>query len=185
MTNILVAYSSKYNSTAEIAKAIGEVIIKAGLVHTEVRPVEVITDVKGYDVVILGSAVYAGQWQPAAAAFLQKHQEALAKRRVWLFSSGPVGSGDLKTLLNGWEFPEVLLPFIDRIKPRDITVFQGSINPDSLNRIERFIVNTINAPTGDYRDWDQIHQWARNIASTLIHGDAAEYRPDHSVDWGA
>jgi menaquinone-dependent protoporphyrinogen oxidase len=170
MTEILVVYASKHNSTAEIAKAISEVLRQSGDFQVDIRSVEVVEDITPYDVVLLGSAVYAGNWQAAAAAFLQKHETELAQRAVWLFSSGPTGEGDPKTLMKGWELPEALRPIARRIKPRDVAVFSGKLDPASLNFFTRMLVKAINASAfriGDFRDWNMIRAWAAVIAQAL------------------
>jgi menaquinone-dependent protoporphyrinogen oxidase len=167
MTHILVTYASKHNATAEIACAIGEVIRQIDGSLVDVASVENVHDITPYDAVILGSAVYAGQWQKQAVDFLKQHETELAQRPVWLFSSGPVGEGDAKDLLNGWTFPEALQPVAERINPHDIILFHGSIDPLKLNFVERVVVKGIQAPTGDFRDWDVIRGWAYNIAQDL------------------
>jgi menaquinone-dependent protoporphyrinogen oxidase len=59
MKHILVAYASKYGSTAEIAKKIGEVLRGSGLEVNVVSATEV-ENISSYEAVILGSGVYAG-----------------------------------------------------------------------------------------------------------------------------
>jgi menaquinone-dependent protoporphyrinogen oxidase len=167
MTFILVTYASKHAATAEIARAIAEVLQEAKGTWVDSFPVGEVEDITPYDAVILGSAVYAGRWQDKAADFLRENEAQLAKRHVWLFSSGPVGEGDPKELTSGWTFPEGLKPVSERIKPHDIALFHGSIDPAKLNLVEKLMVKGINAPTGDFRDWDVIRGWAYNIAQTL------------------
>jgi hypothetical protein len=41
------------------------------------------------------------------------------------------------------------------------------MNPEVLNFFERWIVNKIKSPTGDFRDWEAISVWATSIAETL------------------
>jgi menaquinone-dependent protoporphyrinogen oxidase len=168
MTNILVTYASKHNATAEIATAIGAVLRQSDTFHVDIRPVETVEDIAPYAAVVLGSAVYAGQWQSSAADFLKQHNQALARRPVWLFSSGPTGEGDPKTLVKGWTFPQALQPLADHIKPRDIAVFHGKLDPRDLNLLERGIVKMVHAPTGDFRDWTVIREWASSIVQTLL-----------------
>jgi menaquinone-dependent protoporphyrinogen oxidase len=164
---VLVAYASKHGSTAEIARRIGSVLSSAGLA-TDVRSLD--NDVfalSDYTAVILGSAVYAGQWQKSAADFLQAQQHALTNRPTWLFSSGPTGEGDPVELLRGWRFPSALLPVADVIRPREIVVFSGEIDPSQLNFAEKLIVRGVKAATGDFRDWESITQWAESVATVL------------------
>ena len=163
---ILVAYASKYGATAEIARRIGAALEKAGLL-VEVLPAERVKDPSAYQAVILGSAVYAGQWRKEAAEFLQAHEQTLKGLPVWLFSSGPTGEGDPVELMKGWRFPETLQAAADRIGPRDTAFFMGDIDMQKLNLPEKMIVKAIKAPTGDFRDWDSIESWAASIAEEL------------------
>lgn len=163
---ILVAYASKYGATAEIAEAIGRTLAEAGQT-VEVHPVERVHDLAPYSAVVLGSAVYTGNWRKEAVAFLEEHERELAARPVWLFSSGPSGEGDPVELMKGWRFPEAQQAIADRIGPRDIAVFHGEIDTKKLNLAERLIVKAIKAPVGDYRDWQAISAWASGIAQTF------------------
>jgi menaquinone-dependent protoporphyrinogen oxidase len=165
--NILIAYASKYGATQEIAVKIGEVLRQAGL-KVEVLPVTGIRDLKPYSAVILGSAIYIGNWPKEAVAFVQTHEKTLADRPVWLFSSGPTGEGDPVKLVDGWRLPAAVQPSIDRIKPCDTVIFHGWINPQKINRIEKWAVQKlVKKPFGDFRDWTAITAWAASIATAL------------------
>jgi menaquinone-dependent protoporphyrinogen oxidase len=163
---VLVAYATKYGATTGIAEKIGQVLINSG-VDAEVLPAEGAGDLGPYTAVVLGSAVYAGQWRKQAAEFLQANEKVLAQRPVWLFSSGPTGRGDPVELMNGWRFPEALQPIADRIRPRDIAFFHGVIELEKLNFAEKMIIKGLKAPLGDFRDWDAITSWAQTIAEAL------------------
>lgn len=163
---VLVAYATKYGATAGIAERIGQTLQQAGLA-AEVRLAAGVRDLSPYDAVVLGSAVYTGQWRKEAVDLLTGHERALTDRPVWLFSSGPTGEGDPNELLNGWHFPESLEETAARIKPRDIAFFSGEIDPGKLTFVEKMLVKGINAPTGDYRDWEAIESWANSIADAL------------------
>jgi menaquinone-dependent protoporphyrinogen oxidase len=163
---VLVAYGTKYGSTAEIAGKIGEVLNDSGL-QTEVLPVKQTGDINQYDAVVLGSAVYVGQWRKEAVEFLKSNESILAGRPVWLFSSGPVGEGDPVELLKGWKFPDSLQSIIDHIHPRDVAVFHGNIDISRLNFIQKLAIKNVKAPIGDFRDWKAITAWAASIADAL------------------
>jgi menaquinone-dependent protoporphyrinogen oxidase len=167
MTRILVAYASKHHSTAEIADAIGEVLRHKTGAQVDVRSVETVNDAAPYDVVVVGSAVYMGQWQHTATDFLKRYERELSERPVWLFSSGPTGQGDPATLLRGWEFPEALQATALRIKPRGIGLFHGKLDPDELNFIEQAAIKLVHAEMGDFRDWAMIRLWAEQIVEAL------------------
>lgn len=163
---ILVAYATKYGATAEIAARIGEVLREAGLT-ADVLPADEVADLTPYGAVVLGSAVYIGQWRREAAVFLEANEAALSERPVWFFSSGPTGQGDPVELMKGWRFPEEQQAIAARIRPRDIAFFHGALNPKKLGLLDKLVVKGIKAPMGDYRDWDAISAWARTIAHAL------------------
>ena len=163
---VLVTYATKYGGTAEIAEKIGQVLREAGL-QADVLPADRVSDLTPYKAVVLGSGVYIGQWRKEAATFLKANEKALAERPVWLFSSGPTGEGDPVELTDGWRFPRPLQPIADRIRPRDVAVFHGVVDREKLNLIERWVIKNVNAPLGDFRDWDAITSWATAIADAL------------------
>lgn len=89
-SSVLVAYASAHGSTKGIAERIAARLSDREA-RVEVRPVGEVEDIDAYDSVILGSAVYGQSWIPDATAFLRRHADELALRRVWLFSVGSFG----------------------------------------------------------------------------------------------
>ena len=166
MEKILVAYATKHGSTEKIAEKIGEVLRQAEL-PTDVVPVERVRDLTAYKAIILGSAVYVGNWRNEAVEFLKKNLQALAERPVWLFSSGPTGEGDPVELLKGWRIPGKLQPLVDEIKPRDIAVFHGSLEMEKMDFMEKWMIKNVKAPVGDFRDWEAVTAWAVSIGESL------------------
>jgi menaquinone-dependent protoporphyrinogen oxidase len=164
--SVLVAYASKYGGTAGIAEKIGQVLTAAGL-QVEVLPASGIRDLSAYEAVVLGSGVYIGSWRKEAVKFLEANEKALAERPVWLFSSGPTGEGDPVKLTEGWRFPKGQQPIADRIHPRDIALFHGTIMVEKMNPIERWMLKNVKAGIGDFRDWEAIGAWAESIAAGL------------------
>lgn len=167
---ILVAYASKYGSTREIAKKIGEDLRSAGL-EVDIRPVAQVTSIDPYQAVVLGSAVYIGKWIKEVEAFLKANVKPLSERSVWLFSSGPSGEGDPNALVGGATVPPNLKPVIDQIHPQQVILFHGNIDLNKVNPIEKWAVKSIvKKPFGDYRDWQMIRAWTDGIASALDSG---------------
>lgn len=64
---VLVGHASACGSTKGIAQEIGDRLTHAGL-QADVRPVDEVDTLAGYDAVVLGSAVHNMAWLPQAAA---------------------------------------------------------------------------------------------------------------------
>jgi menaquinone-dependent protoporphyrinogen oxidase len=167
----LVAFASKHGSTKEIAEFIAKTLEQHN-VYTDVLYVGAVMNLSEYDAIIIGSAVYAGQWRPEAAQFLKVRTDILAEKRVWLFSSGPTGHGNATDLLGGFLFPENLEYHRNKINPVDTVVFHGNLDLTKLTLAELMIVNSYGGPLGDYRQWDKIKTWADGIATTLAETQA-------------
>jgi len=163
---ILVTYASRNGATGEIAERIGAVLRQADLA-VAVLPVDEVRSPEAYRAVILGSAVYIGSWRKEAVKFLETHAASLAERPVWLFSSGPTGEGDPVALVEGKILPDGLKPLVEQIQPRDIAVFHGNIDPQRIGFLERAVIKNMKKPFGDFRDWEQIKQWAGRVAAAL------------------
>ena len=171
--SILVAYASKHGGTQGIAERIGEVLTASGQ-PTDVRSVSHVEDASGYDAFVIGSATYAMHWVRDASAFVRMNLELLRLRPVWLFSSGPLGTEtatpDGREVRESAE-PKEMAEFVDAVRPEQHRVFYGVLDPDKLGFGERVIwerpAGRDLLPGGDFRDWSEIEEWAKAIASEL------------------
>jgi menaquinone-dependent protoporphyrinogen oxidase len=168
---LLVAAASRHGSTQEIATTIVAHLQESGFdsVYHDIAEVSTLAD---YDAVVLGSAVYMGNWLREARRFVDRHQAALASRPVWLFSSGPLGSDTGRPAMTS----EVVDGLVNTVQARDHQTFAGKLERTSLSPGERLIVRIVRAPTGDYRDWEAIQRWSAQIASALT-GSALTVAP--------
>jgi menaquinone-dependent protoporphyrinogen oxidase len=160
---VLVAAASRHDATAEIASSIGRALTDAG-VQAVVKPARDVDTVGGYNAVVLGSGVYRGRWLSDATRVVERFGAQLRARPVWLFSSGPIGSPDPKP---EGEPPEIA-EMARSIKARGHRMFGGRLERGRLNLGERVVVAAVRAPDGDFRDWELITGWAREIAGTLL-----------------
>ena len=160
--NVLVAVASRHGSTREIAQAVAEELRHAG--HTvEVRDARHIDDVGTYGAVIIGSAVYMGNWLSEGSQLVNRARTQLAAMPVWLFSSGPIGATDPKPRGD----PAQIDDLMKSIHARGHRNFVGKLDKGSLGVAERLIASVVRTPAGDFRDWDTIRGWARDIAAAL------------------
>lgn len=158
---VLVATASKHGSTMEIARTIGASLTFRGL-DVDVKPVETVSRLDGYDAVVLGSGIYMGHWLDPAKQFIRNHAAELLARPVWLFSSGPLGEPAKPA-----EEPTDVAALMEATEARDHRVFPGSLFKDELGIAERAMVAAVRAPEGDFRPWAEIDDWAGQIASEL------------------
>ena len=162
---VLVTAASKHGATAEIASVIGAVL-EADHVQVDVLGPAFVEDVARYDAVILGSGVYAGHWLKPAKEFAERHQAALRERPVFLFSSGPVGTPPKET-----DEPAEQKSIQTAVAAVDHRVFGGRITGSQLGPFEKLIIRVVKAPLADDRPWDEIADWAKEIARYLNAGE--------------
>lgn len=160
---VLVTVASRYGATHEIADAIGDALTGAGHDST-VMPAEDVAGVADWDAVVVGSAVYAGQWLDAAKKLITTYAEELRARPVWLFSSGPVGDPPKPA-----EDPVDAAEMMDASDAREHKLFAGKLDRSKLRFAEKAVVIALRAPEGDFRDFEEIRAWAHAIADQLEH----------------
>jgi menaquinone-dependent protoporphyrinogen oxidase len=158
---ILVTASSKHGATAEIAGVIAEHLTEAGH-HVEVREPDSVHDLDSIDAVVLGSAVYTSHWLKPARELVTRLGPELTSRPVWMFSSGPVGD-PLKPSEDPVDAPAALAA----TGAREHRVFAGHVDKEQLGFAERAMVRAFHATVGDFRDWEEIADWARAIDGQL------------------
>ncbi len=164
---VLVTVASKHGATEEIGQAIAATLTEEGHRAEFREPIDV-HDISAYDAVILGSGVYAGHWIESAKEFADFHAATLREMPVWLFSSGPTGDEP-----RGPGDPVDLPKMVELVAPREHRMFGGALIKERMGFAERTIIKLVGAPYGDFRNWDEIRAWAREIAAVLTREDAA------------
>jgi menaquinone-dependent protoporphyrinogen oxidase len=147
---VLVCAATKYGATGEIANVVADVLAEKGLEVTVIPP-EQAGAIEQFDAVVLGSAVYMGQWMKPARELVDRSAAALAARPVWLFSSGPVGEPAKPA-----ENPVDVSKILQSTKARDHRVFTGRLVRKHLSFPDRAMASAIRAAEGDFRNWAEI-----------------------------
>jgi menaquinone-dependent protoporphyrinogen oxidase len=168
---ILIATASKHGATAGIGDAVALQLRRAGHRVVHVDPA-IIDSLAGHDVVILGSAIYAGRWQRRAIDFAERFAGELRDRPVWLFSSGPLGDPPRPA-----EDPADVARVLELTNAREHHLFAGRLDRSRLGLAERVVVAAVRAPDGDQRPWRDIEAWADGIAAELAQSE----RPSFSL----
>jgi len=159
---VLVCAASKYGATSQIAQAVADVLAERGC-EVRVLPPEKVGVVEEFDAVVLGSAVYMGQWMKPARELAERSAGALGARPVWLFSSGPVGE-PAKPADNPVDVTKVL----QATNARDHQIFTGKLARKHLSFPDRAMASALRAQEGDFRNWAEIRDWATGIADALL-----------------
>jgi menaquinone-dependent protoporphyrinogen oxidase len=164
--NVLVTAASRQGATYEIAESIARVLRERGFDSTVSRAEEV-DDVKGYDAVVIGSAIYTGHWLEPANDFSHRFAHELAQRPVWLFSSGPVGDPRRKLVQKMTADPIELPTVLAQTQARQHRIFAGKVSGDDCGRTQRLSLLIFRGLRGDWRDWVEIERYASAIADAL------------------
>ncbi len=166
---VLVTYSTRYGSTAEVVEAVARSLREAGL-ETVVQPVKEVTSLQGFDAVLLGAPMYIGHWPKDARRFLATHREALARMPVAVLSLGPLSPSDLAE--GAQEQWDAELAGYSWLKPIKAGLFGGKFDPTRLGFVDKVLTKLPPSPLRDRpaidaRDWEAIDAWAKELAAAL------------------
>ena len=168
-----VIVASRHDGTLEIAQVIGETLTARGY-DTDVTRLERDgggeADLQPGDAVVLGSAVYTGEWMGHAQRFVEYHADELRHRPLWLFSSGAKHGADGAEVDDAWI--EGLGHDTGAIGHH---LFLSRIDPTRLSLGDRFVATYKDLACVDFRDWDDIRSWAHGIADQLDADTAPRY----------
>ena len=157
---VLVVFGSRRGGTAEIATAVADTLRSQGLTVDCVRAAEV-RDVASYDAFVIGGALYAARWIREVRRFVVRNATALRARPVWMFSSGPLDDSARRQALRPVRGVAALMAHIGA---RGHATFGGRLAADATGFPAAAMART---HAGDWRSWDEIKDWARDIANAL------------------
>lgn len=168
---VLLGYASAHGSTAEIALKMQE-ILKAHNLDVDVRSVEEVDALTGYDAFIGGTAVQGGFWLPPMSRFVQKHRESIARMPFYFFVTCiRVLEADAQEHVNAHYLRRDLL---QAMNVRRAKAFAGRLLLNQIDWNERWTLAlqydgrlTAEHYNGDYRDWLAISRWTETVASEL------------------
>ena len=194
MTRILLAYTTNSGSTAEVAQAIAEVFLREGS-QVDVRRLEEVQDLTGYDAVVVGAPMILG-WHSAAVRFLKKHQRVLATLPVAYFCTllsltqtseanlsmpvcidpdlarppnqeGHLGIKERYATLSNYLRP--LKQAAPGVHPKSVGFFGGKLEMFRLRWWQMlFVMAIIQAQPGDFRNTAFIEEWAAGLYPQLV-----------------
>lgn len=160
---LLIAYGTVAGSTKEVAQAVAKEMQEGGA-QVDIKPVEDIKTIEGYDGVVVGTAVRMFHILGKTRRFLRRHKKELQDIPVAYF---------LVCLTMGEETPENIerankyaQPMIDTKEPVSLGLFGGCIDHEKLN--DFFGKTMKSVPEQDHRDWDKIGEWGKETLTKLV-----------------
>jgi menaquinone-dependent protoporphyrinogen oxidase len=169
MTQILVAYGTRYGSTREVAESVAATLGEQGI-ETDVKQAREVRSLDGYDAVVLGTPLYMGALHRDVRALLEKHRAALEDTPYVLFALGPIKADDG---LDGSRAQLIdALAKLPVPTPASTAVFVGAYDPARLGFKDKMIAALPASPlhgevAHDERDWDVIRAWASGVSGRL------------------
>jgi menaquinone-dependent protoporphyrinogen oxidase len=169
---ILVAYSSYCGSTGGVAEAIGRIVCDLGA-DVDVRLMKNVNDMSAYEGVILGSAVRSAAWLPEAIDFVIKNKEKLSRVPVTYFLTCLALHKDtVESRKVARSYFNPVFKAVPAVQPLHLGHFAGVLNYSKMNMIYRTIMKSKmknqGIPEGDFRNWEAIHDWGKEISSSLL-----------------
>lgn len=175
----LVAYGTKFGSTAKVAEEIASVLRASGC-EAEARDLRKrgALDLDGYGLVVLGSSIVMNSWSRDALRFLERNRAVLARKKVALFACcGNVLTGPARTGEYQKQYLEDVAARFGISEPVALGLFGGEIDFGKYGFLTKAIVNSVwrdplkdlqkrgvdlDKPY-DFRDWDAIRSWANSL----------------------
>jgi menaquinone-dependent protoporphyrinogen oxidase len=156
----LVAFGSKRGGTQGLAVQVADGLRAEGFA-VDAQPADHRLSVQGYDVVIVGGALYANRWHKAARAFVSRHAAELAHVPTYFFSSGPLDDSAAQRAI-----PPVrgVARLMDQVDARGHATFGGRLSPHARGFPASAMAKKM---AGDWRDARQVREWTGQVAAEL------------------
>lgn len=165
MSRILVVYGTKTGCTAGIAEEIGRTLVDLGAT-VDVKRAEGAPAPAGYDAVLVGSGVRAGNWHGAVKQWVVANADALKAVPVAFFTACLTMASDPGKADEVRAYTDPLIAETG-VSPLEIGLFAGMNDLKAFSLPERLIMKAMKAPQGDFRDLEAVAAWAREIAPRL------------------
>ena len=164
-TSILIAYATRYGSTAEVAAAVGSRLRELGY-EADVVPARDVRSLTGYAAVLLAAPFYIGSLLKDAQSFLTGHRAGLERLPVALLTLGPVRATD--DLVEARRQIDRALGKFAWLEPVAAEMFVGKYDPSLLRFPDSLVAKAkpsplYGVPATDDRDWDAIRAWAEGL----------------------
>ncbi|MCL2290054.1 MAG: flavodoxin domain-containing protein [Bacteroidetes bacterium] len=155
-----IIYASKHGTTEKVAHSIADKLKGTNEVELFSLNANPKPDINAFEMVIIGSSIYAGQASKKVKAFCKENESLLLQKKIGLFTCGmqPEKENQEKELQAA--FPEVLL------KHSKATNFLGGeLLFEQMNFFERMLVKKFMKIKSSVHqiDWDGVEDLAKRL----------------------
>ena len=171
LQRVLVLFSTVSGCTESIARRIGADLIAYGVRPTVASVAECPELIQGqYDAVIMGSGVRIGRWHKDAREWVQRNKAALSTLPRAFFAVGLHGvksDGRMEESVAREDLKRVMatVGIESTVEPAFLS---GWKRQDGFSGMERMALRVYPLADGDYRDWDAVDAWVKDIAPSLV-----------------
>lgn len=170
LKRVLVAYSTLSGCTTTIARRIG-----ADLIAYDAKPLvasveEMPVIHRDIDAVVFGSGMRMGKFHKEARDWLQSNSDVLSGLPLTFFSVGLRAASSQAGMLEQAEreLDAAVSVVGDRHCSVRPAVLPGWKRTEGFSAMEKLALRVYPLEDGDYRDWNKVDAWVREVAPGLL-----------------
>jgi len=176
-TQVLVTYGTWCGATQQVAEAIAQTLQNHGLT-VDVAPVDKVHDLGPYGAVVIGTGVHAGKVHGGVVRFVKRHHQTLSEIPVAQFVDCLTMKDDTpenRATVDGFLAP--MRAAAPAVQPVSVGMFAGAVLTDTPIYRRQFLLmrwmikamkdGMEKEGQSDYRNWEAIRAWAKDIAPLL------------------
>lgn len=165
--NILIVYEGQFSSTAEIAKFISKNLSTSNQ-KVDLKKINEVKDLSIYNHIIIGSAIQYDKWMTEARNFIVKNETELSTKSVSFFLVCLVLSKKTnKAIIKANNYATSIKELVPQVKVNNFGKFAGVLDYSKMSLGQRILAKVVFAiigvKKGDYRDWNSIKKWSKNL----------------------
>ncbi len=181
MKKILIIYGSRFGSTAEISEKISEYLNKEGftttLMNLKDKSSKKKLKIDDFDGILIGSGIKIGSWTKEAKKFLKENTKALKQKENLLgiyVSCGEAMNPNkcevarekyIDPILNQYGLSPGLKQAFGGVLDLSENSTLGFLNKKMMELASKEDPNIMKGKRNDFRNWEQIFEFAKNFAS--------------------
>ncbi len=168
---VLVVYASQFGSTGGVAERVSSQLAANGH-QVEVKQVDHVESLDGYDAIIIGGAIQYDRWMTPARKFVEIYKTQLAKIPcACFFVCLTLSRTDEKSLARARVYAQKIAALFPA-NPLSVQGFAGVLDYSKMSFATRMFAKTLMAiigvKEGDYRNWPAVDGWSNTMASVLL-----------------